>query len=43
MKGIYVLIVNVERTINLQIGALGVLTFQAGMYALLVLPKPIWN
>ena len=33
MNGIYVLIVNVERTIRLQIGASGMLTFQAGLYA----------
>jgi len=33
MKGIYVLIINVNQTICSRIGALGLLTFQAGQYA----------
>lgn len=33
MKGIYVLIISVSRDINVQIGALGLLRFEKGLYA----------
>jgi len=33
LKGIYVLIVKINKTINLKIGALGLVAFPAGLYA----------
>lgn len=33
MKGIYVLIIKINKTISVNIGALGLLTFQSGLYA----------
>ncbi len=33
MKGIYVLIVEINKTISVNIGALGLLTFPSGLYA----------
>jgi Uri superfamily endonuclease len=42
-KGIYVLVVSVGKDINVNVGALGRVNFERGLYAYVVLLKTIWK
>jgi Uri superfamily endonuclease len=43
LKGVYVLIIQVEKEAVLNVGALGTLTFKPGLYAYVGSAQATWN